>query len=125
MVRYLKEKTIQIDGKEVVFADPLMLTGWKDTLTYLPPIGSLQVLLYLMNKRAWTQERLNGLENERGYQLHKDNHIQNVKCKADGDFFYIKADCIRQTSLKETPYVVWLLATSRGSIESSGCQCTG
>lgn len=118
-------RKIIVEGKEMVFTDPFRLGGWKDDLRTLPPIDNAQVLLYLLNKRGWTVPRISAFENERGFQIHKENHIQGVKCKVESNFIYIKAQCIRQTSLKETPYVVWLLATPKGTIEASGCQCTG
>lgn len=120
-----ERRKIIVEGREVVFTDPFTLLDWKDDLRDLPPIDNAQVLLYLLNKRGWTVPRISAFENERGFQLHKDNHIQGVKCKVDGDFTYIKAHCVRQTSLRENPYIVWLLTTSRGTIEASGCQCTG
>ena len=120
-----ERRKIQVDGKEVVFRDPFALEGWKEDLCDLPPIDRGSIFIYLLSKRGWPVTRISALENERGYHLHKENHVQGVKCKVECGFIYIKAQCIRQTSLNENPYCVWFLATPRGSIEASGCQCTG
>ncbi|KAG0696202.1 hypothetical protein GWK47_026627 [Chionoecetes opilio] len=70
-------------------------------------------------------KRLENFENERGYQLCNDNHINTVQIKPhDGNMSYIRAKCIRQTAQNESPYCVWLLATNRGNIEASGYKDT-
>ncbi|KAG0714208.1 hypothetical protein GWK47_014566 [Chionoecetes opilio] len=119
-------RTITVNGDVVVFPDPHLLTGWDDNLTKIPSITSACCLIYLMNKKGWPAKRLENFENERGYQLCNDNHINTVQIKPhDGNMSYIRAKCIRQTAQKESPYCVWLLATNRGNIEASGCQCIG
>ena len=119
-------RTVSVNGKLVVFPDPHLLRDWDDSHSNIPPITSAYCLIYLMNKKGWSGKRLESFENERGYQLFNDNHINTVQVKKlNDDMSYIRARCVRQTSQKESPYCVWLLATNRGHIEASGCQCTG
>ncbi|KAG0716238.1 hypothetical protein GWK47_010209 [Chionoecetes opilio] len=119
-------RTITVNGDVVVFPDPHLLTGWDDNLTKIPSITSACCLIYLMNKRGWPAKRLENFENERGYQLCNDNHINTVQIKPhEGNMSYIRAKCVRQTAQKESPYCVWLLATNRRNIEASRCQCIG
>lgn len=121
-----ERRTVEVNGRRVVLPDPNSLTHWDKDLTNMPRITSAYCLLYLMNKRGWSGKRLENFEKQRGVQLCLDNHINEVFFKKmSDDLAYIKAKCIRQTSQNEAPYCVWLLATMKGTIESSGCQCTG
>ncbi|KAG0725954.1 hypothetical protein GWK47_037578 [Chionoecetes opilio] len=72
-------RTITVNGDVVVFPDPHLLTGWDDNLTKIPSITSACCLIYLMNKKGWPAKRLENFENERGYQLCNDNHINTVQ----------------------------------------------
>ena len=118
-------RTISVKGQLVAFPDPHLLRGWSDTLSNIPKITSGCCLMFLM-KKGWSTKRLHNFEKERGYQLFNDKHINCVELKqVEHEMLYIRGKCIRQTAQKESPYTVWLLATSDGEIKASGCQCTG
>lgn len=119
-------RTTIFSGKHVTFPDPNLLHEWDDDLSKIPHITSACCLIYLMTKKGWSSKRLENFEKERGYQMYSDNHITQVQIKPlHHNMTYIRAKCVRQTAQRESPYSVWLLATSRGDIEASGCQCIG
>lgn len=108
-----------------IFSDPGHLTDWQDNLGTMPYVTTAQCLLYLVMKRGWSAARIESYEKERGYQLHLDKHIHNVKLKKLEGITCIRGACTRQTSQSDTPYDVWLLVSPNGDINTAGCQCTG
>ncbi|KAK3875201.1 hypothetical protein Pcinc_019900 [Petrolisthes cinctipes] len=55
-----------------------------------------------------------------------NKHIWKVLVKhVDHGRTFVKGSCTRQTAQTESPYEVWGLLSSGGTIEAAGCQCTG
>ena len=76
-----KRRTVEMSGEEIVFPDPNTLSGWDNNLNGLPVITTAHALMYLMMKRDWPKHRLQKYEQERGYQLFLERHIQDVVTK--------------------------------------------
>ncbi|KAK3889030.1 hypothetical protein Pcinc_006906 [Petrolisthes cinctipes] len=75
---------------------------------------------------GWSTNRITGYEKERGYQMFLNKHIWKVLVKhVDHGRTFVKGSCTRQTAQTESPYKVWGLLSSGGTIEAAGCQCTG
>ena len=93
----------------------------------MPDLEWPQVIVYLMGSCSWTSQQINSYKDSRAFALKDGNHIEKVQVHQinDHELFYVRAECQRQTSLSEKPYIVWVLLHSSGQVQSAGCQCTG
>ncbi|XP_050704746.1 uncharacterized protein LOC126990229 isoform X2 [Eriocheir sinensis] len=123
---HTQRRSIKLSGTQVLLPDPRTLTEWQEDLSTMPYITQAHVLMYLVLKQGWPAERIQAYEKECGYQLYQERHIQHVQVKKlDYDVSCIKGTCVRQTNQNETPYQVWMFASSNGDIHAAGCQCIG
>ena len=121
-------QTVTVGGEKVKL--PPVDSGdllWSENLAALPDVEWPNLIVYLMEKCGWSTEQVKQYRDTRGFALKDSNHIGKVKVHEilNTNFMYVKAECDRQTSLSEKPYIVWLLMKENGHIESGGCQCTG
>ena len=118
-------RTVVIDGRSVVYPNPFSVKHWEADLDNRPDVDSGRVLIYLLSKRGWTADNAAAFH-DTGDQLCRDFRIDNVRWKRmDAEMVYVKAECVGRTSPSQPRYCVWLLTRSRGTVESSGCQCPG
>ena len=62
--------------------------------------------------------------NSNGFQLFDKGHLHDLKiqqaCASD---IYVRARYTRTTSLRETPYLVWVPLNTEGKVISGVCEC--
>lgn len=122
----IERRKIKISETEIMLPDPRTLTEWEEDLQTIPYITHAHGLMYLLLKQGWAADRVQVYEKECGYKLYQERHIQNVKVKKlEFDVSCIRGTCVRQTNQNETPYQVWMFASSNGDIHAAGCQCIG
>ena len=130
---YLKSsadrQTVSVNGKNVHFGGVgnIKPEKWCDDLKHVPDVEWPHVIVYLMDKCGWTPNQIATYKETRGFSLNNSGHIHKVQTHKikDYEYFYIRADCTRQTSQSEKPYILWILIHSSCKIYSAGCQCTG
>ena len=131
-IEFLRRRScVIIDGKIVNFpvVSSKELNEWSDDLRKIPDFTQADVFVYLLSKAntEWSPARLQNYKFERGYKLHKSNHIHSVYChELTHNHIYVRSLCIRETSQSADPYRTWcLLNSTDGSCVSAGCDCTG
>ena len=131
-IEFLRRRScVIIDGKIVNFpvVSSKELNKWSDDLRKIPDFTQADVFVYLLSKAntEWSPARLQNYKFERGYKLHKSNHIHSVYChELTHNHIYVRSLCIRETSQSADPYRTWcLLNSTDGSCVSAGCDCTG
>ncbi|CAH1777005.1 unnamed protein product, partial [Owenia fusiformis] len=117
-------RTVNIDGKTITFEDPEQIKNWNIDLKTVPDIELSHCFHYLHTVCGWNAGRLANYTKDNGFKLFKDRHISAVKVKSlSHEHMYVQAECVRQTSLSENPYKLFVLLEKSGIIKSAGCQC--
>ena len=115
------------ESVEIPDVDKVTKKDWSDNLQCIPDVKWASFFVYMIDKCGWTTKQVESHEQTKGYALKVSNHIDKVKVHhlCDYELWYIRAECLRQTSQSEKPYILWVLIQNSGKIQSAGCQCTG
>ena len=118
-------RTVLVNEKSVTLKSITEIDDWGTDLRKLPCIESYDVLIYLMKKGSWTEERLSNIKNDNGYKLFLANHITDVYIHLvpNTGYVYLKSNCIPETRQSESPYVTWALVRNDGFVQCAGCTC--
>ena len=118
-------RTVVVNEKSVILPSITEVDEWHTDLQKLPGIESYDVLISLLKKRGWTEERLANMKKDNGYKLYLENHITDVCLHLipNTDYVYIKSYCIPETRQTESPYITWTIVRNNGFVHCAGCTC--
>jgi hypothetical protein len=103
------------------------ISQWSSELSSIPEIEQTDVFVYLV-QGGWGSDKLRQWKGCHGNRLQQDGHVCNVQMCSDPGPDYthmsmLTAQCVRETSLNEKPYMVWLSLENNGAILTAGCEC--
>ena len=82
------------------------------------------LVIYLMNVCNGKDDAVRHYHQSNGYQLFDKGHIWNMKIhKACASYNYVRVRCVKQTFLRETTYLVWVLLNGDGKVILQRVRC--
>lgn len=110
-------ETVDLRGKKV---------SWTDNLNDAPVVRDGNIFAYLMHHCQWGWTRVNSSQEDDGYKMFLDQHVEKLrvgKIHDHSEHVYVEGSVRPEQRQTDTRYNTWLLVSTDALIESAGCQC--
>jgi hypothetical protein len=105
-ISQVNRRTITENGVTQVVCEIGQVSIWSSDIKLLPNIEHCDILIYLLKKCDWNDDRLKLYKKYNGYALFCAGHVSDVKLSlipGTQSFYYILATCVPETRLKCRP----------------------
>ena len=124
-----KRRCVSVSDGAGVVTD-VQLSGrivtWTEDLKCMPVVRDGNVFAYLMHQCKWEWDRVNSFQNDDGYKMFKDQHVEKMKVgriNEHDEHVYVEGSVKPEQRQTDSRYNTWILLSKESKVESAGCQC--